>query len=172
MNPQEVTTKQVVGSLKISHWVAIFTAASAMIGGVWGGGLWAGKSLADSQNAIQLVEAKSIASVHQAKLEMAQQKIAQLESARVDSQQALAKAQDLLARRDDEIVKLNVQLGHASTCKFLQEQIRQTKDEMEGTGELAVFQAGKEWEEKQKARKAILEKRLELHLQQLGNCTK
>jgi len=172
MNPQSVTTKQIVGSLKFSHWLAICTAASTVIGGIWSGGLWAGKSLADSQNGVQLVEAKSAASLYQAKLEMAQQKITLMESARVESQQALAKAQELLTRRDDEIVKLNVQLGHANTCKFLQEQIRQTKAEMEGTGDFIVYQAGKDWEEKQKARKAILEKRHEDYLQQLGNCAK
>jgi len=37
---------------------------------------------------------------------------------------------------------------------------------------MVIFDASKEWEEKQKTRKAMLEKRLEGYQQQLGSCNK
>lgn len=172
MSPQNVTTKQLVGSMTVPHWVAAITVASTVTAALCGGGFWVGKALSDSQAAVQLSKSEGTIALQTAKLEMAQQKIALLESSRGESQQSLVRMQELLNQRNAEVVKLNAELGRANNCTFIQQQIELTRVEMERPQDTIVYFAGKEWEEKQKARKAILEKRLEGFMQQLGGCNK
>jgi hypothetical protein len=59
-----------------------------------------------------------------------------------------------------------------SNCKIIHEQIRDTRIEMNGTDGIVSFEVGKEWNDMQKERRAMLEKRLEGYQQQLGSCNK
>ena len=80
--------------------------------------------------------------------------------------------QEELSQKNVERSHLLAQVERSNNCLFIHEQIRATRIEMNGTGSMVVFEATKEWEEKQKTRRAVLEKRIEGYQKQLGTCNK
>jgi len=172
MNPERVTTSQFFGSFTATHWVATITVIFAGISSIAGGAYWAGQKLTEAQSFAHQAELKGTIAQLQAKLEVAQSRAESLASAKVQWHDAHQKLQEVLAQKSVEVSQLSTLLGRANNCTFIHEQIRATRAEMAGTGSMVVFDASKEWEEKQNTRKAMLEKRLEGYQQQLGSCNK
>lgn len=172
MNPERVTTSQFFGSFTATHWVATITVIFAGISSIAGGAYWAGQKLAEAQSLAQQAELKGTIAQLQAKLEVAQSRAESLASANVQWHDAHQKLQEVLTQKSTEVSQLSALLGRANNCTFIHEQIRATRAEMDSTGSMVIFDVSKEWEEKQKTRKAMLEKRLEGYQQQLGSCNK
>jgi hypothetical protein len=74
MNPETITTGQILSSFTGKHWATLLT----VIGSIFSGGFWVGKTFAEYQSAILQAELKGALSIAQAKLEGSQGKIEQL----------------------------------------------------------------------------------------------
>jgi hypothetical protein len=172
MNPENVTTSQLIGGFTAKHWVAFITTTFAGIGAFAFGGYWAGQRIAESQSLAQQADLKSINAQNQAKLEVAQAQIQTTLASAAQMKELLERSQRTIEEKSIEIAKLTETLGRSNNCAFVHRQIIDTKQELEGTGSMVVFDASQEWQEKQKARKATLEQRLNGYQQQLGNCNK
>lgn len=172
MNSERVTTSQFFGGFTATHWVATLTVIFAGISSIAGGAYWAGQKLTEAQSFAQQAELKGTIAQLQAKLEVAQSRVESLTSANVQWHDAHQRLQEVLTQKSTEVSQLSALLGRANNCTFIHEQIRETHAEMDSTGSMVVFNASKEWEEKQRTRKAMLEKRLEGYQQQLGSCNK
>lgn len=172
MNPERVTTSQFFGSFTATHWVTTIIVIFAGISSIAGGAYWAGQKLTEAQSFAQQAELKGTIAQLQAKLEVVQSRAESLASVNVQCRDAHQKLQEVLTQKSADLSQLSALLGRANNCTFIHEQIRATRAEMDSTGSTVVFDASKEWEEKQKTRKAMLEKRLEGYQQQLGSCNK
>ena len=172
MNPEHVTTSQLFGSFTATHWVATIFVTFAGMSSIAGGAFWAGQKLMEAQSFAQQAELKGATAQLQARLEVAQSRAESLASANAQWQSEYQKLQAVLTQRSAEVTQLSVSLGRANNCTFIHEQILATRAEMDNTGSMVTLHASKEWDEKQKMRKAMLEKRLEGYQQQLGSCNK
>lgn len=126
----------------------------------------------EAQSFAQQAELEGTIARLQAKLEVAQSRVESLTSANGQWRDANQRLQEVLTQKSTEVSQLSTLLGRANNCTFIHEQIRATRAEMDSTGSMVAFDASKEWEEKQRTRKATLEKRLEGYQQQLGSCNK
>jgi len=172
MNPETVTTSQLVGRFTAKHWVAVITTTFAGIGALTYGGYWAGQRVAESQSLAQQADLKAINAQIQAKLEVKQAQIQTALIASVQMKELLDRSQRTIEEKSSEVTKLTEALGRSNNCAFVHQQIIDTKKEWEGTGSMVVFSDSQEWQEKQKARKVALEQRLNGYQQQLGTCNK
>jgi hypothetical protein len=172
MNPETVTTSQIIGGFTAKHWVAVITTTFAGIGALTYGGYWAGQRVTESQSLARQADLKTINAQIQAKLEVTQAQIQTALAAVAQMKELLERSQRTIEDKSSEIAKLTEALGRSNNCAFVHQQIIDTKKELEGTGSMVVFDVSQEWQEKQKARKASLEQRLNGYQQQLGTCNK
>lgn len=54
INPENVTTSQLVGNFTATHWIAVITTIFAGISVIVGGAYWAGQKLAEAHSLTQL----------------------------------------------------------------------------------------------------------------------
>ncbi|NMG72041.1 hypothetical protein [Parazoarcus communis] len=172
MNPETVTTSQIIGGFTAKHWVAAITTTFAGIGALTYGGYWAGQRVAESQSLAQQADLKAINAQVQAKLEVTQAQLQTALAATAQLKDLLDQSHRTIEDKSNEVAKLTEALGRSNNCAFVHQQIIDTKRELEGTGSMVVFDASQEWQEKQKARKVALEQRLYGYQQQLGTCNK
>lgn len=172
MKVEEVTLKQLLGSLTPKHCAAIIATLVGGISVVASGAFWAGQKIAEAQSLAQQAEAKGSITQLQAKLEMIQDHAQSAATANQQWRDAYQKALELLAQKNQEVAQLANQLGRENNCTFIHEQIRATRAEMDSAAGVLAYDSRGEWEEKQKLRRAALEKRLEVYQQQLGSCNR
>jgi hypothetical protein len=177
INPETVTTSQLLGSFTAKHWWLTGSAVFTLCGAIFGAGYWAGqhrteinlKESHDKTSAeISRLERKLSESLEQAK------KAAQLnlewqerEKAWRDHSQKLVQS---LNQKNTDIDRLVAQVGKANNCGFIHEQIKLTQREIANSGTNGIFVWLSEKEEA--ARKATLEQRLTGYQQQLVSCNR
>jgi DNA-binding FrmR family transcriptional regulator len=172
MNPEHISTSQLLGSFRANHWRALIGTVFISLTTIAGAGYWTGQKLAETQSLANHAELMGTIAQLQAKLEATQLRSEVFESSSVQWRDNSQKLQEELSQKNVEISRLSSQLERANNCSFIHEQIRATRIEMNGTGSMVVFEATKEWDEKQKARRAVLEKRIEGYQKQLSTCNK
>lgn len=163
MNPENVTTSQIVGSFTAKHWVATTTTLFTGISLIAGGAYWAGQKLTEAQSLAQIAQL-------QAKLEASQSRAEFFATENGQCRDAYQKSQDMNTQKAREVDLLTTQLARENNCSFIHEQIRAIRFDMEHTNNFLVSSEGQD--EKQNFQKALLEKRLEGYQQQLGSCNK
>jgi predicted RNase H-like nuclease (RuvC/YqgF family) len=172
MNPESVTTGQLISSFTAKHWVAVIATTFSALGSIGYGGYWLGKSLTESQAAAQQAELRGSLAQSQAKLEVNQNRVEQLTAQLPQWQSAYQKLQTELAQQQQTITSLNSQLGRANNCAFIHEQIIATQKLIENPNGIFVFPPSKEEKEKELERTSSLQHRLEGYQQQLSTCNK
>jgi hypothetical protein len=172
MNLERITTTQFIGNFTAANWVAILTVIFAIISSTAGGAFWVGQKLAEAQSFALQAELESNIYQLQAKLEVMQSRVEAITNSNAQWRDAHQKIQDVLKQKNVEIAQLSMQLGRVNNCTFIHEQILQIVAEIENTGNMSLLDTSKEWEERQIARRSILEKRLEGYQQQIGLCNK
>lgn len=170
MNPEKITTSQIVGSLTPKQWAPIISTTFAAFSIAVSGGFWAGQTLAEAQALGQNAELKANVGQLQARLEVTQSKIDQAEKILVQWQEAYGKTQQVLAQKNAELAQLSSEVGRANNCAFIQRQIVETRQDIDHARFTWSSSAGKEYEEKQKSLINDLEQRLARYQQQLGTC--
>ena len=172
MNPESVTTGQLISSFTAKHWFVVIATAISLLSGVGYGGYWLGKSLAESQSAAQQAELRASLAQSQAKLEATQNQSEQHNSTLQQWQSANQKLQTDLAQQQQTIASLTAQLGRVNNCAFIHEQIVATQRLIEYPNALLVFGSNKETKEEEQERIASLQRRLDGYQQQLSTCNK
>ncbi|MHB1301574.1 MAG: hypothetical protein ACYCY8_12000 [Burkholderiales bacterium] len=172
MNPESVTTGQLISSFTAKHWVAVIATVFSALCSVGYGGYWLGKSLTESQSADQQAELRGSLAQSQAKLEVTQNRAEQLTALLPQWQSAYQKLQTELAQQQQTVASLTAQLGRANNCAFIHEQIIATQRLIEHPDGIWVFDVSKETKEKEQERIASLQRRLDGYQQQLGTCNK
>jgi Rad3-related DNA helicase len=172
MNPETITTSQILKSLTPKHVATIVSTTIAVCAAIAYGGFWVGQQIAESKSLVQQAELRAATAQVQAKLEVAQAQLQASVAASAQMKELLERSQKTVEDKNNEIAKLNEALGRSNNCAFVHQQIIDTKREMEGTGSMIVFSADAEWQEKQRIRRAMLEQRLSGYQQQLGTCNK
>jgi len=168
MNPETITTSQIINSFTAKHWCNFIAAIFAVIGA----GYWVGQRVAESQYLSQLVNLNIINEQTQNKLAVAQ---AQIQTTLITSAQMknlLERSQQTIEEKSSEVAKLTEALGRSNNCAFIHQEIIDTKKALEGTGSMIVLSDHPDWKENQKERKIMLEQRLNGYQQQLGVCNK
>lgn len=172
MNPETITTSQILGSLTAKQLLAIISTAISVCAACAYGGFWAGGQIVEAKLSVQQAESKVTAAQIQSELELTQATLRTSITTSEQMQEALARSQKLVERQSIELTRLNEELGRSNNCAFIHQQILDTTREIEGTGSMIVFSDDAEWQEKQRNRRAMLEKRLNGYQQQLGTCNK
>lgn len=170
MNPEDITTTQILGALTPKHWATIISTTFGAFCITTYGGFWTGQKLAEAQALAQTAELKATVGQLQAKLEVIQSNVGRTENALQQWKAGYEKSQELLTQKSNEVAQLSAEVGRASNCAFVQKQIIETRKEIDSVLSPWVRLYGKEQEEKQQSRVAELEKRLALYQQQLGSC--
>jgi len=172
MPPERTDSSQLIGRFITGHWKTVVPVFFTGLTSVVYGGFWLGQKFAETQAMAQHAELKGTIALLQTKIETAQALTESLKNTNTQLQDAYQKLQNSVTQKSTEISQLADQLRRASNCKFIHEQIHDTRFEINGTGGIVSFEVGKEWNDKQKERRAMLEKRLEGYQQQLGSCNK
>jgi chaperonin cofactor prefoldin len=172
MNPDRLTTSQLLDCFTVAHWRALIGSVFVCLTTVAGAGYWVGQRFEESQSLANHAELRGTIAQLQAKLEASQLRSETFESSNLQLRENNQKLQEELSQKNVERSHLLAQVERSNNCSFIHEQIRATRIEMNGTGSMVVFEATKEWEEKQKTRRAVLEKRIEGYQKQLGTCNK
>jgi hypothetical protein len=172
MNPESVTTGQLISSFTAKHWGAVIATVFSALGSVGYGGYWLGKSHTESQFAVQQAELRGSLSQTQAKLDVAQNRTEQLNSLLLQWQSAYQKLKTELAQQQQTVASLTTQLGREDNCAFIHEQIIETQRLIEHPDGIMVISINKEDQEEEQKRVAALQRRLDGYQQQLSTCNK
>jgi endonuclease/exonuclease/phosphatase (EEP) superfamily protein YafD len=172
MNPDSVTVGQLISSFRWKHWASAISLVASVVSSVGYGGYWAGQYLEQSKSGIELAELRGSLSQVQGKLEAAQGRSDQLAATLQQWQAGYQKLQAELSQQQSIDASLAAQLGRASNCTFIQEQILATQKLMESPSGVVVFSADEEHKRQERERVAALQHRLDGYQQQLVACSR
>ncbi|QCG47185.1 hypothetical protein [Aeromonas schubertii] len=172
MTPERITTSQLFGSFTSTHWKAAISGMFIVLSTIAGGAFWVGQKLTEAQSLLQQSELKGALTQLQTKLEVAHSQVESLVNENAQLHKENKALESIVKQKDEKISNLIVSLNQTDNCKFIHEQIRATLVEINSTGGIVVFNNDEHWEEKQKIRRAMLEKRLEGYQLRLGSCNK
>ena len=143
MNPETITTSQILKSLTPKHVATIVSTTIAVCAAIAYGGFWVGQQIAESKSLVQQAELRAATAQVQAKLEVAQAQLQASVAASAQMKELLERSQKTVEDKNNEIAKLNEALGRSNNCAFVHQQIIDTKQEMEGTGSGAGLSRGR-----------------------------
>ena len=172
MNPESVTTGQLISHFTAKHWTAVVIATFSILSSIGGGGYWFATQRMESQSLVLQAELRGTLAQSQAKLEIAQSRSEQSAALLSQLQSAYQKLQADLAERQQTIESLNIQLGRANDCAFIQEQIIATQKLIDYPSGLLLFDSNKDRDGNEKERIALLQQRLDGYQDKLSTCRK
>lgn len=172
MNPETVTTGQLLSSFTARHLAVVISAAVSALGVVAYGGYWLGGVVVSSQQASQNSELRATLAQTQTQLDLARNRTEQLAGMLAQWQTAYQKSQVVIDGQQASLASMSAQLGRANNCSFIHEQILATQSEIERPAGLILLAASDDQKKEEQERIASLQRRLEIYQQQLSTCNR
>ncbi|WP_313230643.1 hypothetical protein [Stenotrophomonas acidaminiphila] len=148
--------------------ITLFTAFTSILAA----GFTAGIKYQESQSNVIIAESKGSLAQYHAKLEVAHNRVEQLNTQLEQWRSAYQKLQSELTQQQRTIASLTTQLGRSNNCTFIHEQIVTTQRLIEHPNGIWLFSSSKEVNDKEQERIASLQRRLESYQQQLSTCNR
>lgn len=168
MNPETVTTSQLLGSFTAKHWRATIITLGVFLSAISSTAFLTGQYLAEAKASAEIAELKGEIALAQSNLTITKSSFDNCLSTYNEWRSAHKACEITIQNKDAQISELSGKLATANNCTFIHKQIEDTIEEINNVGIRSVFSEAPE--EKRSAQTIALEARLRGYQEKLGTC--